>query len=66
MPSFGVLPQALVQHDDAQRVQELALVLVDPLHLAVEDPVRVDPLTGRRPEPIGEPQLGLALGSRKS
>ena len=37
-----VLPQPVVEHDDAQRVQELPLVLVDALDLAVEDRIRVD------------------------
>jgi hypothetical protein len=56
----AVLPKAVVENDDAQRVQELSLVLVDPLHLTIEDVVRVDRLTGRRAEPVGELHLRLS------
>jgi hypothetical protein len=42
------LLQALIEGDDVQDVQMLALVLVDALHLDVEEPVGVDLDAGRR------------------
>ena len=39
---FGVLAQPVIQHDDAKRVQQLPLVFVDALHLAIKDAVRVN------------------------
>src|SRR4029077_7501811 len=59
---LGVFPQAVVQNDDAQRVQKLPFVLVDGLNLAVEDAVRVDRQAARRVKPVGELHLRLALG----
>ena len=53
-----VLAQPVVEHDDVQRVEQLPLVLVDALDLAVEDRVGIDRLPGRRLEPVGEPRLG--------
>ena len=61
--AVGVRAEPVVQHDDAQRVQQLPLVLVDALDLAVEDGV-----AGRRviaawmPQPVDEAQLGVVLG----
>ena len=45
-----------------KRVEQLPLVFVDALDLAIEDGVRIDDLPGRGFEPLGELQLGLALG----
>ena len=56
---LGILPQPVVEHDDAQRIQQLPLVFVNALDLAVEDGVRVHRLPDGRLEPIGELQLGL-------
>ena len=39
-----VLPQAIVEHDDVQRVQQLPLVFVDALDLRVEDRLGIDDL----------------------
>ena len=44
-----VLAQPVVEHDDVQRVQQLPLVLVNALDLAVEDRVRIDADAGRLP-----------------
>ena len=57
-----VLPQPVVEHDHAQRVQQLPLVFVDALDLAVEDRVGIDAHAGRRLEPFAQTRLGLALG----
>ena len=58
----GVRAEAVVEDDDAERVEQLPLVFVDALDLAIEDRVRVDDLPGRRAQPVGESRLGLALG----
>ena len=60
----GVPAQAVVQHHDAQAVQELPLVLVDALHLAVEDRLRIHHLARRALQPVGEACLLLPLGHR--
>ena len=39
-----VLPHAIVEHDDPQRVQQLPLVFVDALDLAIKNCVRIDRL----------------------
>ena len=57
---MGVLSQPVVEHDDAQRVQQLPFVFVNALDLAIEDVVRIDCLTRGRFEPVGE----LALWPR--
>ena len=57
-----VLAQPIVEHHDAQRVEQLALVFVDALDLAIEDAVRVHRFAGSALEPIGKFRLGLALG----
>ena len=44
MSRLGILAQAVVEHDDAQRVEQLPLVFVDALDLAIEDRFRVDHL----------------------
>ena len=43
-----VFPQPIVENDDAQRVQQLTLVFVNALDLAVEDGVRIDSHTRGR------------------
>ena len=62
---FGILPQPIVEHHDAQRIQQLPLVFVDALDLAIEDAVRVYRFAGRPLEPIGKLRLGLAFGLEK-
>src|SRR5262249_36048245 len=57
-----VLPQPIVEHHNAQRVEELPLVFVDALNLAIEDAIRVHRLAGCPLEPIGKLRLGLAFG----
>ena len=57
-----VVAQPVVKHDDPQRIEQLPLVLVNPLDLAVEDGIRAYLLAGRRLEPGSEARLGLALG----
>ena len=59
----GFFAQAVVEHDDVERVQELPLVLVDALDVRVEDRLGIDHLSRSGLEPAGEPHLGLALGS---
>ena len=48
----GVILQLLVQGDDMQHVQQLPLVLVEPLHLHVEDGV------GIQRDSLGLPGIG--------
>ena len=57
-----ILAQPVVEHHDAQRIEQLPLVFVDALDLAIEDGVRVHRLTGGRLEPVGKLRLGFALG----
>ena len=45
-----------------QDVEQLSLVLVDAFDLAIEERIRVDDLTGRRLEPVGEAHFGGSLG----
>src|SRR5262249_34579675 len=53
---------AVVEDDDVQRVQQLTLVFVNPLYLAVKDAVRIDYLTCCRPHPVDETKFCAALG----
>src|SRR5208283_5570120 len=55
-----VLPQALIENDDPQRVEQLPLVFVNALDLAIERRVRVDAGLRLRLEPVAEPRLGGA------
>ena len=55
------LPQPVVQHDDAQRIEQLPLVFVDALDLTIEDRVRIDRLAGCRFEPLGKLRFRLPL-----
>ena len=41
-----VFSQPVVQHDNAQRVEQLSLVFVDALDLAIKDGVRIHRLAG--------------------
>ena len=50
-----IVPQPVVEHHDAERVQQLPLVFVDALDLTIEDAVRVNRLAVGPPEPIGKP-----------
>ena len=45
----GVVPQPVVEHDDVQHVEQLPLVFVDALDLAVEDRVGIDDLAAWSP-----------------
>ena len=63
MSSFGIFAQAVVKHDDAQRVEQLPLVFVDAFDLAVEDRVGIDATA--RTSALSQSancDLGLALG----
>ena len=61
-----VLAQAVVEHDDVQRVQELPLVFVDALDLAVEDACRDrPPVPGVDSSQSANRDFGLALGRAK-
>ena len=62
----GIVAQAVVEHDHVQNVEQLPLVLMNSLDLAVEDRVGVDRLPGRRLEPVGEAGLGRALGAAEA
>ncbi len=59
LPRIGTQP--VVQHHDVQHIQQLALVLVHALDLAVEDRLRIhrDPVGGL--QPLRERKLGLAF-----
>ena len=61
-----IRPQPVVEHHDPQRVEQLPLVFVNALDLAIEDRVRVHRLPGRRLEPGDELRLGRALGLTES
>ena len=51
----------VVEDDDVEHVQQLPLVLVNPLHLAVEERVWIGGLTARPLKPVDEPPLCLTL-----
>ena len=57
----GIRAQAVIEHHDVQRVEQLALVFVDALDLAVENGVGIDHLAGRGLEPVREAGLGFRL-----
>ncbi len=57
-----VRPQPVVQHHDAQRIEQLAFVFVDPFDLGVEHRVRVQRHAVSRLQPGRAARLGLALG----
>ena len=58
----GVFAQAVVENNNAQRVEQLALVFVDALDLAVKDYVGINGLARGRFQPIGELYIRLAFG----
>src|SRR5207253_4550624 len=60
-----MLSQSVVEHHNAQGVEQLPLVLVDALDLAIKDTVRVYRFAGRPLEPIGKLRLGLAFRLEK-
>ena len=55
----GMLSQPVIDYDDPECIQQLPLVFVDALDLAVEDGVRVNALARRRLQPIGKLRFGL-------
>jgi hypothetical protein len=55
-------PQPVVEHHDVQHVEQLALVLVDALDLAVEDRFGVHDRVVRCLQPADEGHLACALG----
>ena len=57
----GILLEPVVQRDDVQHVEMLALVLVDALDLDVEHPVRVQLDARRRADVLGQARLVAAL-----
>src|SRR5262249_37017050 len=57
----ALLPQAIVEDHDPQRIEELPLVLVDPLDLAVEYRLRIGRLAGGLLQPAREARLLLLL-----
>ena len=52
---------AVVQHEDVQRVEQLALILVQALHLHVEHRIRIDLHALLARQPVGKACLVLAL-----
>src|ERR1700726_2995230 len=59
----GVLAQPVVKHDDPQRIQQLTLVFVDTLDLAIEHRVWIHRDAEYRSEPVSTSRFGLALGA---
>src|SRR5207244_2117032 len=49
----GMVAQPVIEHDDVQEVEQLALVLMNAFDLAVEERVWVDALSARRIQPVG-------------
>src|SRR4051794_4609277 len=60
-----VLAQPVVKHDDSQGIQELPLIFMDALDLAIENRLRVCRLSGRQLKPIRKLALRLPLGRMK-
>src|SRR5690349_17816539 len=56
-----VLTEAIIEHYDPKRVQQLPLVFMYAFDLTIEDTVRVYFLTGGPREPIDKVQLRLAF-----
>src|SRR5260370_19570172 len=61
----GVFPQAVVEDYDPQSVQELPLIFMDTLDVAIENAVRIDGYLGAPPQPIGKLAFGAPLGLSK-
>jgi hypothetical protein len=55
-------PQAIVEDDHMQNVEQLPLVFVDTLDLAIEETIRIYCVAGRILEPLAEGRLGFLLG----
>jgi hypothetical protein len=62
---LGIRAQAVVEHHHTKGVEQLPLVFVDALDLAVKDGVRIDHLPADLLEPVGELHLGFALGAKE-
>src|SRR6202034_2557960 len=56
-----VLAQTLIEDDDPQSIEQLALVFVDALDLAIENRVRIDGDICVPFDPVGEARLALVL-----
>ncbi len=63
---IGILAQTIVKDHDMERVQQLPLVLVNALDLAVEDAVGVGGFAGGGAHPVEEAQLRGAFGFPES
>src|SRR5258705_4017868 len=61
-----ILPHPVVKDDDTQCVEQLPLVFVDALDLAIKDCVRIYRFSGLRFEPVGKSDLRLASGFAKT
>src|SRR5262249_1771985 len=61
-----IFSKPVVTDDDSQRIQQLPLVFVDTLDLAVEDSARIHDLSGRCLEPVCKSYFGGALRSMES
>ena len=57
-----IFAKAIIENDDPQRIEQLSLVFMDALDLAVKDCVGVDRLARSRFQPFGKIYLRLALG----
>ena len=55
-----IFPQPVVKHHDAKRIEQLPLVFVDALDLAVENAVGVYRLAGGAVKPVDELGFGFA------
>src|SRR6202023_1035789 len=56
-----ILSQPVVKHHDAERIEQLSLVFVNPFNLAIKDGVRVHRKTHRGLNPPCKSKLRLAL-----
>jgi len=62
---IGIFSEAVVENDDTQSIEQLPLVFVDSLDLAVENGVWIDSLAQGRSEPVGKLGLGVMLRFEK-
>ena len=62
---IGIFAQPVISNHNPQCVQQLPLIFVDALDVAVEDGAWVDDLSRRRFEPISEARFVLVLGCEK-
>ncbi len=56
-----ILPQPVVEHDDAQGVEELPFIFMDAFDLTIEDGVRINGLAALRLKPLGKLHFCRAL-----